>query len=102
MMEYSHEDMSDNQFMVYTAAQHEREMTRMENANRRWFIAFLIVLIMLFATNAGWIVYESQFEDVTVTQEAESSDGGTVQVIGTGIGDVNYNGEGETDNQGSD
>lgn len=98
MIEYNAEDMNNGNGadMMYTPAQHEREMTRMETANRRMFIAFLIVLVMLFVTNAGWIVYESQFQDVVITQEAESSDGGNAQVFGTGIGDVNY-GEGATD-----
>ena len=56
-----------------TTAQHEKEMTRMETANRRMFIAFLIVLVMLFATNAAWIVYENQFQDVVVTQENDKA-----------------------------
>ena len=44
--------------MIYTAAQHEREMTRIEIQSQRWFTAFLLVLCMLFMTNAGWVIYE--------------------------------------------
>ncbi len=44
--------------MTYTAAQHEREMTRIEVQSQRWFTGFLIVLCMLFISNAGWIIYE--------------------------------------------
>ena len=44
--------------MDYTAAQHEREMTRIEIQAQRWFTAFLLVLCMLFMTNAGWVIYE--------------------------------------------
>ena len=44
--------------MIYTAAQHEREMTRIEIQSNRWFTAFLLVLCMLFMTNAGWVIYE--------------------------------------------
>ena len=44
--------------LTYTAAQHEREMTRMEVQSDRWFIGFLIVLCALFITNAGWMLYE--------------------------------------------
>ena len=44
--------------MDYTAAQHEREMTRIEIQTKRWFTAFLVVLCLLFMTNAGWILYE--------------------------------------------
>lgn len=100
MEEYDRSDTEHG--MIYTEAQHEREMTRMEVANKRLFIAFMVVLAMLFITNAGWIVYENQFQDVTVTQEASSEDGGTAQVFGTGIGDVSYNGESEADNPNTD
>lgn len=78
--------MSD---MTYTAAQHEREMTRLETQSKRWFVAFLIVLCMLFATNVAWVIYECQYTDIVIDQEAQS-DGGIAQVFGTGIGDVNY------------
>ena len=86
----------NDQEMTYTVAQHEREMTRIETQCKRWFVAFLIVLCMLFATNAAWVIYECQYTDIVIDQEA-SSDGGTAQVFGTGIGDVSY-GQGETDN----
>jgi hypothetical protein len=41
---------------------HEGEMFRVERLNKRWFIAFMIVLFMLFGTNLGWVIYENQFE----------------------------------------
>lgn len=44
--------------MNYTAAQHEREMTRIEIQSDRWFTAFMLMLCLLFITNAGWVVYE--------------------------------------------
>lgn len=69
---------------MMTTAQHEKEMTRMETANKRMFIAFLIVLVMLFATNIAWIIYENQFQDVVVTQEADTWDGGNNYMNGTG------------------
>ncbi len=58
--------MSEAQIPYYV---HEAEMYRMERNNKRWFIAFMVVLFMLFATNIGWVVYESQFETVVVTQD---------------------------------
>lgn len=48
---------------------HEGEVYRLERANRRLFILMLIVFLAFITTNAGWIIYESQFEDVVVTQE---------------------------------
>lgn len=44
--------------MDYTAAQHEREMTRIEIQSKRWFTAFVLVLCLLFMSNAGWVLYE--------------------------------------------
>lgn len=63
----------ENGMETMTTAQHEKEMTRMETTNKRMFIAFLIVLVMLFVTNAAWIVYENQFQDVVVTQENDKA-----------------------------
>lgn len=76
---------------------HEGEMTRLERANKRWFIAFMVVLAMLFLTNAGWIVYESQFETYSVEQEVDSGIGSAYV---TGVGDVNY-GESKTAGEGA-
>ena len=80
---------------MISAALHEKEMTRMETANKRWFIAFLVVLAMLFATNVAWIVYENQFEDVVVTQDNDAAPNNFV-----GNNGVIYNGQ--TDNQSPD
>jgi len=82
--------------MMYTEAQHEREMTRIETQSKRWFIAFLIVLMMLFVTNAGWVIYENQYQEVMVEQYADSGSGGDARIY-SGTGDVNF-GESETDN----
>lgn len=88
----------NEQDMIYTAAQHEREMTRIETQCKRWFIAFLVVLVMLFVTNAGWVIYENSFQDVVITQDADTGfGGGDANIYGAGIGDVNI-GQGETDN----
>ena len=77
-------------------AQHEKEMTRMETANKRWFIICIILILLLVGTNAGWMIYESQFTDVAMTQEVDAGEGDAT-VFGVGIGDVNY-GESSTDN----
>lgn len=74
--------------MMYTEAQHEREMTRLEVQCKRWFIAFIIVLAMLFVTNAAWVTYENQFQDVVVEQDADTWEGGSNYLNGTG--EFNY------------
>jgi len=48
---------------------HEGEINRLERINKRFFVLLIIVFLALVGTNAYWIWYESQFEDVVVTQE---------------------------------
>ncbi len=77
---------------------HEAAMARMERVNKRLWIVVIILIVALIATNAGWIVYESQFVDEYVTQEIDTGDGDAVVA---GIGDVNYGestSDGETQN----
>lgn len=66
---------------------HEGEINRLERVNRRLFVLLLIVFFAFVATNLGWIIYESQFEDVVVTQDVDTGDGAAVL---SGTGDVYY------------
>ena len=50
-------------------------MARMERANKRSFIIIIILIIALIATNAGWVIYESQFETVETTNIEAEQDG---------------------------
>lgn len=50
---------------------HAEDMARLERANKRLWILLILVIVFLCASNAAWIWYESQFEDVVVTQENE-------------------------------
>lgn len=43
----------------------------LKKASKRNFIIILILLAMLFGTNIGWLIYESQFEYVTETETIE-------------------------------
>ena len=81
-MEFNNENAAMIPYYV-----HEGEMVRMERVNKRLFIAFIIVLIMLFATNIGWIIYESQFETVDIDQQVETGDSPAVV---SGMGDAIY------------
>ena len=83
---------------IYTQAQHEKEMTRLEIQCKRWFIAFLIVLCMLFGTNLAWVIYENSFQDVVVTQDGYVEGSGANYLNGTG--EMTYGGsQSQTDNQ---
>ena len=75
---------------------HEGEMYRLERVNRRWFVAFLIVLTMLFATNGAWIYYEMQFDTYTIEQDVDS---GEAPAVVSGIGDAIY-GQGQAESNG--
>lgn len=75
---------------TYTKWQHEREMTRIEAQSKRWFIAFMVVLAMLFVTNLAWVIFENSFQDVVIEQDADTGIGGNAYNFGAGIGDLNY------------
>lgn len=66
---------------------HEGILARMERSNRRLFIIVLVLIVVLAASWIGFVVYESQFEDVSVSQDVDTGDG---DAIVAGVGDVNY------------
>lgn len=85
--------MKDVPYIVF-----ETEMARLERIIKRQFVLIIIGLVLLVGTNACWMWYESQFEELTtteVTQDVDSGDGGDA-VINDG---VRINGESETDGQ---
>lgn len=59
---------------------HESSLARAERVIRRLWITILLLIVLLAASNAGWIYYESQWEDIVVTQD--TSDGGSNNYIG--------------------
>ena len=66
---------------------HEGEMNRLERLNKRWFIAFLIAIVMLFVTNAGWIIYDHLYETVDIDQQVDT---GNSPAAVSGMGDAYY------------
>lgn len=63
--------------------------------SRRWFILFIITLIVLFATNLCWLyAWNLPYEETTTTVTQDSGDDGDNNYIGND-GDIN----GETDNK---
>ena len=78
---------------------YEGAMARSERHAHRWMIACIIIFIALIATNTGWIIYDAQFEDIVMTQEATTDGGGDNIINGAALGDVNYGYDSETDNQ---
>lgn len=79
---------------------HEGAMARLERVNRRWFIAWLITFVLFIGCIAGFIWYESQFEDAvtTTTEITQENENGYNNFIGED-GDI-YNGKADDqDNQ---
>lgn len=37
--------------------------------SKRWFIVAIIELVIIIATNAGWLIYNSQFEEITTSTD---------------------------------
>lgn len=80
---------------------HEGSMVRMERTNRRLWILCIILVLLLVISNASWIWYESQFEDVVTTEEItqdvtqDSGEGGYNSFIG---GDSYGTTDSKTDN----
>lgn len=77
---------------------YEGEMARAERHARRWMIACIIAFCALIVSNVGWVIYESQYQDVvtTVSQESSSDGGGDAIINGTYAGAV-MDGESKTD-----
>lgn len=73
----------------------EGSMARMERVTKRLWIVVIILIALLFGTNAGWIWYESQFvsESVSVEQEVDTGEG---DAFVSGTGDIRY-GEGSAE-----
>lgn len=67
----------------------------MERTNMRQWIVILVLVVLLVASNFGWVYYESQFMDTEVTQEVDTGDG---DAFVSGVGDINY-GESKTNSQ---
>ena len=66
---------------------HESSMARMERQIKRLWIALIVCIAMIFACNAAWLVYESQYETFYYEQDGEGTN-----IIGDG-NDVNNGAE---------
>lgn len=66
---------------------HEAELARAERSFKRLWAAIILLIVLLFGSNAGWIWYESQFEYSQTTQEVmQESNHGDNSFIGGDVG----------------
>ncbi|MBO5740135.1 MAG: hypothetical protein J6R52_03645 [Alphaproteobacteria bacterium] len=83
---------------------HESSMARMERQVKRGWIALIVAVCLLFASNAAWLFcwmqydYSGTYEEIIVEQDAQ--DGGNANYIGND-GDI-VNGLPESDNTQTD
>ena len=78
---------------------HESEMARLERVIKRMFILLIILIVLLFGTNAGWLWYESQFEDVvTEVEQTVKTDDNSKAVVNDGVHINERNDTPESDN----
>lgn len=74
----------------------ESALARLERTNRRLFILCIILILLLLATNTGWLYWENQFTTTESTEVSQDIDTGNGNANITGIGDIVY-GESETE-----
>ena len=70
--------------------EHEEEVFRMERHSKRLFTALIVCIVLLFASNVGWLVYESLYDTISYTQD------------GAGINNINTGEQGNVTADGSD
>lgn len=50
---------------------------------KKLWVIIILLIVLLCGTNAAWIIYESQFETVDITQEVEQeADNGINRFVG--------------------
>lgn len=54
----------------------ESELARLERIIHRQFVLIVIAVLLLVGTNACWIYYESQFQEITTTEVTQGVDSG--------------------------
>lgn len=84
---------------------HEATMARQERTIKRLWILCLVMFLALVVTNAGWIYYENQWEDVVTTEttmqevDQDSETGSNTFVGGDYYGEANSKNNQDEDNQ---
>ena len=69
---------------------HEGILARMERTIKRLWVLCIVLIVLFVGSNAGWLYYESQFEETTTVTQSTSWDGDS-NVVLNGTGEVTYN-----------
>lgn len=73
---------NDRDFMPVSV--HEYDMARMERTIKRLWIVLILTIVCLVGSNLAWTIYENDCQDVVITQEADTWNGGSNYMNGTG------------------
>ena len=74
---------------------HQEDMYHLQIHAKRWFIGWIITFVALILSNVGWMIYESQYQDVVTTKQTvmqDAEEGGNNTFSGDFYGG-DYNGE---------
>lgn len=71
-------------------AAHEHDMERMYGIIKRLLVVVIVLIFLLFASNAIWLYEWNQYDYTDVT--VDSGDGGNANYLGTGANGVINNG----------
>ena len=85
----------DEKMIPYIAF--ESATSRQERTIKRLWVLCIILIVALLGTNAGWIYWENQWEDVVVTQDVEATADGESDLNLNTIGGDFYGGESESE-----
>ena len=56
---------------------HESAVARLERVIKRLWVLVLVLIVLLAASNAAWLYYESSFEEIRIEQDNECRRAGT-------------------------
>ena len=56
---------------------HESAVARLERVIKRLWVLVLVLIVLLVASNAAWLYYESSFEEIRIEQGNEFRRAGT-------------------------
>ena len=56
---------------------HESAVARLERVIKRLWVLALVLIVLLAASNAAWLYYESSFEEIRIEQDNEFRRAGT-------------------------
>ena len=54
---------------------HESAVARLERVIKRLWVLAIVLIVLLAASNAAWILWESQYETIETTITQENADG---------------------------